>query len=359
VTASSTDWAETGPEKVADGIYRIPLPLPSDSLRAVNVYAMLTHQGITMIDGGWALADSENALSAALGQIGMGMEDIRRFLVTHCHRDHYTQAIAIRRKFGPEVAIGIGEKPNLTQVISDASRARRPTSARAAILRRAGAIALAHDFERTTGQSSYAAEWELPDRWLDSGAQLEAGDWVLRVIETPGHTRGHVVYHEESSHLLFAGDHVLPRITPSIGYEPTQARHPLRDYLSSLELMLTLPDALLLPAHGPVAPSVHARVAELLDHHSQRLADACSAVGRGAGTGLEVAQRLTWTRHERSLGELSISSQVMAVMETMAHLDVLALQGRLKSAANPGAIVRFQPARDTTAGTEPAPGPNP
>jgi len=31
-------------------------------------------------------------------------------------------------------------------------------------------------------------------------------------------------------------------------------------------------------------------------------------------------------------------------METMAHLDVLALQGRLKSAANPGAIVRFQPA---------------
>jgi glyoxylase-like metal-dependent hydrolase (beta-lactamase superfamily II) len=53
---------------------------------------------------------------------------------------------------------------------------------------------------------------EFPDRWL--GAEtLRFGDRELRVIPTPGHTKGHVVYLDERRGLLFSGDHVLPHIT--------------------------------------------------------------------------------------------------------------------------------------------------
>ena len=40
------------------GMHRIPLPLPMDGLRAVNVYAIETEDGLTLIDGGWAIEEA-------------------------------------------------------------------------------------------------------------------------------------------------------------------------------------------------------------------------------------------------------------------------------------------------------------
>ena len=57
------------------------------------------------------------------------------------------------------------------------------------------------------------------------------------MVATPGHTRGHVVFHDTGGGLLFAGDHVLPAITPSIGFEPVLSDDPLGAFLGSLTLM--------------------------------------------------------------------------------------------------------------------------
>ncbi len=84
-----------------------------------------------------------------------------------------------------------------------------------------------------------------------------------------------------------------------------------------------------LPAHGPVARSVHARVDELIEHHHTRLAQIDETVDAGAATAGESARRLLWTRRGRTFGELDLLSRCLAVTETMAHLDVLALVGRL------------------------------
>lgn len=93
-------WTEPGAYPVAEGIHRIPLPLPMDGLRAVNVYAIESEDGLTLVDGGWAIDESRRHLEEALGSIGHRTSDITRFLVTHMHRDHYTQALTIRREFG-------------------------------------------------------------------------------------------------------------------------------------------------------------------------------------------------------------------------------------------------------------------
>ena len=47
-------WIEEGAHLVAPGVHRIPLPLPSDGLRAVNVYAIEGSNGLVLIDSGWA-----------------------------------------------------------------------------------------------------------------------------------------------------------------------------------------------------------------------------------------------------------------------------------------------------------------
>jgi glyoxylase-like metal-dependent hydrolase (beta-lactamase superfamily II) len=141
-----------------------------------------------------------------------------------------------------------------------------------------------------------------------------------------------VVFHDPEANALFAGDHVLPHITPSIGIELTRPRSPLRHYLTSLELMRTLPDARLLPAHGPAGSSLHDRVAELLAHHEQRLTDTAQRVDAGATSAYEVARALGWTRRGRHYDELDFFNQIMAVNETMAHLVVLVERGWLTEA---------------------------
>jgi len=110
---SSQAWTQDGPENVAPGVHRIPLPLPNDGLKAVNVYAIEDGDGLVLIDSGWSLALARDQLAAALASLGHGLGDVARFLITHVHRDHYTQAVQLRREFGSRISLGIGERPSL------------------------------------------------------------------------------------------------------------------------------------------------------------------------------------------------------------------------------------------------------
>jgi glyoxylase-like metal-dependent hydrolase (beta-lactamase superfamily II) len=324
-------WELPGAHEEAPGVFRIPLPLPGDHLKAVNVYAIVDGEQLVLIDGGWAMGDAQDLLTQSLDAIGFGLEHIREFLVTHVHRDHYTQAIAIRRAFGGSVSLGEGEKVTL-----DAMRTIdvHPDIANLAA---AGATALSEMLASWRGERDLT-DWEYPDRWLTDHLELPLQKRTLHVIATPGHTRGHVVFQDAAAGVLFAGDHVLPHITPSIGIELVRPTSPLRDYLDSLRLMKTLPDAMLLPAHGPVVASTHARVDELLAHHDERLTATADAVAGGASTAFDVANVLGWTRRQRHFDELDEFNQIMAVNETVAHLQVLVERGWLSRTTVDGVL---------------------
>jgi glyoxylase-like metal-dependent hydrolase (beta-lactamase superfamily II) len=321
------DWEEPGAHPVAPGIYRIPLPLPMDGLRAVNVYAVTAGSSVTMIDAGWAIEESRAQLEQSLKQIDAGLGDVDRFLVTHVHRDHYTQAVALRREFGTRVSLGVGERPSLEELHETGAGDRAQT----AQLRRYGAAQVLDELvARGWREPIDLAQWEFPTDWLTDGQTVAVGERTLRAVHTPGHTRGHLVFADLADGLLFAGDHVLPHITPSIGFEASVTESPLADYLRSLAAVRALPDLRLLPAHGPVTGSVHARVDELLAHHEDRLAASEAAVRAGAVTPYEAARALGWTRRARAFADLDPWNQMLAVCETAAHLLVLAAQGRLR-----------------------------
>ncbi len=320
-------WTEPGAFEVADGVHRVPLPLPEDGLRAVNVYVLSTPDGLVLVDGGWAIPQARDVLVAGLAELGARLGDVRRFLVTHVHRDHYTQAVALRREVGAVVGLGRGERPTLDLL---ARTDRSPLEAQVAQLRRLGAPDLADGIAgRSAAHRPDPLLREPPDEWLDEGEIDLPGGRRLRAVPTPGHTAGHLVFHDEAAGLLFAGDHVLPTITPSIGFEPALQDLPLGAFLRSLALVRSRPDAVLLPAHGPVAGSVHARVDELVDHHGRRLDEVLAAVEGTGSTAAEVAGRVRWTRRGRRLDELDGFNRMLAVFETGAHLDLLAAQDRL------------------------------
>jgi len=330
-------------------VHRIPLPLPQDALRAVNVYLIEDGDDLVLVDGGWSLPESMAEFERATVAAGLDPGRLRQILVTHTHRDHYTQAIALRRRYGAQVLVGEGERPALEAIRAQA--AAPPTGTAPATLlaqlRAAGAALLADGLVTSRWRGQVAEDWQLPDGWIAAG-ELKLSTRTLTAIPTPGHTRGHLVFLDPDAGVMFTGDHVLPHITPSIGFELRPSALPLGEFLDSLRLVTRYPDARLLPAHGPVTGSVHARVAQLLAHHERRLDAARRALRDGATDAYQAAQSLTWTRRDTPLAELNPFNQVLAVLETGAHLELLVHRGDLSSSTVDG-VVRYAP-------TGPAPG---
>jgi glyoxylase-like metal-dependent hydrolase (beta-lactamase superfamily II) len=323
---TSADTSST-PRHIADHVLCVELPLPLPDLKVINAYIILGNDQLTLVDPGWAFPPSETRLLAALAALDAGPADVGQILVTHQHWDHYSLAVTWRDTYGAELMLGAEERHSI--VAYDPAKGVHPTQV--GMLARAGAAALAaevallqwEDYER-------GIRFAEPDRWLHDGDQIDCGTMVITARSTPGHTRGHMVFDDSEHALMFTGDHLLPRITPSIAFERAPEALPLRSYLSSLQLMLDLPDATMLPAHGQTDRPTRQRGQELLDHHAERLSQIADLIERGAQSAAEVAAQMRWTRRERTLGELETVHQMTAVLEVAAHLDLLAIQGVLR-----------------------------
>jgi glyoxylase-like metal-dependent hydrolase (beta-lactamase superfamily II) len=323
------DWIDTGPQEVLPGITRVPLPMPDAGLQAVNVYVIVDGDGLVLIDSGWQSAETTARLGDGLRASGFALADVRLILATHVHRDHYSEALTIRRLAGAHVGLSEGERPNIEALLFRTQQDLQYDYFQ--LIRAHGGDDVVEHFAEGNFQASGFAggAWEPPDIWLKPGT-VDLEERQLRVIPTPGHTRGHVVFLDTADNVLFAGDHVLPHITPSIGLQPAMTALPLADYLNSLDLMLSMSDTALLPAHGYPAPSVHRRVRELIAHHDTRLEAVRTVLATPDGRSLtarEIAPELPWTSRGRSFSELNPFHQALAIAETAAHLDVLETRG--------------------------------
>jgi glyoxylase-like metal-dependent hydrolase (beta-lactamase superfamily II) len=327
MSQSTTDPDTSGRiERVTEDVVRIPLPLPMPDLKVVNAYAIRGDDGVTLVDPGWANAKSESILVDGLRQLGYVPGDARRILVTHSHWDHYTQAVKWQREHAATVFLGREERHTIEAF--DSLQGVYPNQVR--WLRRAGASDLADDVERLELEPH---ERDIPvgppDIWLRGGEEIDCGGTTIVAHATPGHTRGHMMFEDPVDGLLFTGDHVLPRITPSIGFERAPDRLALRSYLDSLQFCMSRSDERMLPAHGAVSDDVGSRVEELLVHHEQRLQEVLGLIAAGAETAYDVARQMLWTRRERSIHELGTVHGMTAALEVLAHLELLVTQGLL------------------------------
>lgn len=330
---SNHDWTRPGVYPVADGIHRIPLPLPLTGLPAVNVYVLEGPDGLVVIDSGWQSPATRTTLEHGLAELGHRVQDIDDFLISHMHWDHYTMAVELRRELNCRIMVGAGDEGSIANF--DPGQGLYPHML--PLLRAAGADDLAAAVEQRpieTYETDIA--YGLPDRWLVDGDRIPAAGGELRSIARPGHTRGHMVFALDSAGVLFTGDHVLPNATPAIGSDGVPAPNPLGHYLAALDRLLERSDAVMLPAHGRAGGSVHTRVRELLHHHDERLQEIADLVDEGRETAMQIAATLPWTRHRRHLGQLEVAHQMQAVVEVDAHLQVLEHRGIVQAAADNG-----------------------
>lgn len=339
--AAKNAWFLDGPQEVAAGIVRMPLTVSVKGLHAVNVYVLSGPEGIDLVDAGDADAMDVEQLDEALRGIGHRIDDVRQTLVTHIHPDHYSLAPKIRERVGAKVFLGRDEQANL-EAINSLIRGERRMNILDDLERVGGEELKGSLRESRLRPAEDAEELGGPDVWMDDAQTLDAQSGPLTTIHTPGHTQGHIVLRDADRGLYFTGDHVLPHITPSIGFESAPRLSALSEYLRSLAMLLEVPDGKMLPAHGPVTDSMHSRVRALLEHHDGRLAATQENLAESGSTPYEVAQKLTWTNSDRAFGELTAFDQFLASTETAAHLETLVERGSVRRAAQRGTAHVFE-----------------
>jgi glyoxylase-like metal-dependent hydrolase (beta-lactamase superfamily II) len=340
-------WSDPDVETIADGVHRIPLPLHDfPGLKAVNVYALEDSSGLSLIDSGADDLISHDSLEAGLKHLGYTLHDVRQVVVTHVHYDHLGQATAISRSTGAEVCLGEGERLSFEQL---AFEPERFPVLRTTWLERCGAHEFVLEMIADPDFGPKLVDWDRPGRWINDGDRIGIGDRSLVALATPGHTRGHMSFEDLDRRLLFSGDHVLPHITPSIGFESQRSATALGDFLSSLARVRNLSVDVVLPAHGEVFTDLSGRVDELLAHHEGRLLECLEAIPSAGATAFEVAQRITWTRRRTPYEILRLPDRVLAIWETGAHLELLESQGRLVLDDVDGVASYRPPAPATTA----------
>ncbi|MYR06680.1 MBL fold metallo-hydrolase [Gordonia sp. SID5947] len=319
-------WAEKvmpPVEEVRPGLWSIPVPMWSNPLRYVLIYALALPDGLALIDTGWTADDSWQALVAGIHATGHDVSEVRHVSITHLHPDHFGLVPRLLEHADPVLAMHHNDARHLRFRTDDEIDRQIAESHRD--LEMLGAPTDVAD----TGFREIA---RLPagrtmDIELTDGDALNLPGWNLRALWTPGHTAGHLCFADEDAGVIFTGDHLLPRISPNVSTNPFQSHSPLADYLVSLAHTENLPDLEALPSHEYRFRGLSDRVTALLGHHEERLAEITAAVvANPESTAWEITRSVTWSRPFESL---SVDLGRMALRETNAHLVVLEQRGVL------------------------------
>lgn len=315
-------------ERLGGDLWSIPVPIPNNPLRYVNSYAFASGSGLVLLDTGWPVDAAWQDLVAGLESIGAGVADVRGVLVSHMHLDHVGLTGRLREASGAWVAMHPADRALMAgSVLRDPERA---ISGEVAFLRSLGASA--DEAAATVGSpKEYKAfiSIGLPDRELSDGDLADVPGWRLRAVHTPGHTPGHLCFVDELSRRLFAGDHILPRITPNISVHAVELVHPLADYLESLAKVRDLDVDEIMPAHEWRFRGLAQRADDIAAHHERRLGELLAAIAANPdATSWDLAGHLTWSR---SWDQYSGRMRISAVTETAAHVIELVRRGLISS----------------------------
>jgi glyoxylase-like metal-dependent hydrolase (beta-lactamase superfamily II) len=319
-------WASGQIREVANGIYQLKLPIPNESLQYVLVYLIQGKNGFTLIDTGWDLPETLAAWEALLTQLGIGWQDIEQILVTHFHVDHAGMSAKIGELSGAKVHMFPHNK--YLQDISDVDLQQ--------MTEQANNWLLAHgmpkrELEIIEMGGKPDLKWLFPtkpDIHLTDGEVIAAGNLRLEVIHTPGHADNHICFYEPNQKILFSGDHVLPNITPNVSRNPLTPFNPLGSYLSSLHRLKDIEVTLVLPGHEDLFNNLAQRAVEIESHHRLRMDEIINTIAKQEKPSYEIAATIKWG--PGSWQNLTGLDRYLAVMEVLAHIDLLSHEGFLK-----------------------------
>ena len=284
------------------------MPLPTRPGH-VHCYLLPVDGGYMLVDTGLGLPDAKESWAAVLD--GLDAPVVTTFL-THFHPDHLGAAADLQELTGARTVQGrldaeqtkiVWENDAWSDRLADWFRRNGvPESVTEELI---GQGARFRPFVRTVSEPDLVSDGELLHGW--------------ELVAAPGHADGQLTLLRDG--VLLAADHLLARITPTVGLWPESRPDPLGDYVRALERTIELEPAVAYGGHGDAVVDPVGRARELVAHHEERLRVAASALDTEPRSGYEVSFPLFG-------GDLGAASRRFAVAETLSHLERLVHDGR-------------------------------
>lgn len=275
----------------------------------MHCYLVPVEGGFMLVDTGLGLPDAGEQWAAELARLDGPVVTI---FLTHFHPDHLGAAADVRALTGARVCQGridavqsglVWQNDEWPQVLADwFHRNGVPEAVTEELI---GQGLRYQPFIRTV------TDPEL----VDDGDRLHGWD----VVSAPGHADGQLTLFRDG--VMIAADHLLARITPTVGLWPASRPDPLGDYLDALERTIELAPEIAYGGHGDTVTDPVGRAHELIAHHEERLRQTVDALGREPRTGYEVSYPLFGD-------DLQPGARRFAVAETLSHLERLVRDGR-------------------------------
>lgn len=222
---------------VADGIHRL-------EIAHTNLYLVETGSQVLIVDSG--LPAAWPALLLALSDLGYGPSDVEGIALTHAHFDHVGTAARAQSEWGVPILV----HP------ADAALAAEPYSYRPEQNRlryAAGHPGGWGPLGRMVAAGALGVRGVRDTVPLDERDAVQASPWI---IETPGHTDGHVALSFADRDAVIVGDAIVTfdpytgSIGPQIVAGAATADSDLA--LASLDRLVDTEARFVLPGHGPV-----------------------------------------------------------------------------------------------------------
>ncbi len=318
--------------EVAPGVFEVFLPLPSKPT-IINVWLVDCGGPWALVDTGVALQASRDAFAGALASLGIAPSQVTHLLATHHHPDHFGASRPLRAESACRVHIHPAELERIDYALHAGPEDMVRHSRRNGMPIPAQPVAAPKpmDFWANTFHPVTEA-----DHLLSDGEVLEIGRRRLQVVWTPGHTPGHCCFLDLDDRVLFVGDHLLPRITPHVGVYATGPENPLEDFVASQRKVAALDARLVCPAHGGVYEDHRHRAHQLIRHHEARAGEMKDVLRAGPASACDVARRVFRWVFENPNDRFQAGA---AVMETIAHLEMLRGRGELRRAERDGILL--------------------
>lgn len=307
-------------QQVAEGLFWLRMPLPF-GLDHINLYLLRHDEGWVAVDTGLNNLQTRDIWEALFATV-LGGLPLVAVICTHFHSDHVGVLGWLTERFRCPVFMSASEYQAMHQLGEPgdigASWAFYQHYQRAGFNQEQTAALFP-----LLGSAHFRPEVPTSFRRLSEGTQLTIGGRRWRVLIGRGHSPEHACLHCAEDGLLISGDQVLPRITSSVCVQVTEPdADPLRDWLDSVERLREVPDSVLvLPAHERPFYNLHLRLDQLRAHHQghlQQLLAACTAPRSAVELMAELFPKVKGRFDE-----------LMAIGETLAHVNYLIAQGQL------------------------------
>ena len=290
-------------DELSGGIRRITCPLPTRPGH-VHSYLLPGDDGWTLVDTGVGLPDARERWAAELAEVEGAVTAI---VVTHFHPDHVGAAADLHELTGAPVYQGVLDYAQCELVWGNPAWSERIGD----WFHRHGA-----PVEVTAELVGQGSLYRPFIRYQPDPVLVEAGEQVAGwdLIAAPGHADGQLCLHRDG--VLIAADHILPRITPTVGLWPASRPDPLADFVESLEQTIALAPSIALPGHGDPVVDPVGRARELIAHHDERLDATRTALSSEPQTGYQLSYPLFG-------GDLAPGARRFAIAETLSHVERL------------------------------------